>query len=69
MKNVAVIVVAGLTLAGCASFPTDNPTVNGAIVGGTTGAIIGGVASGGTGALIGAGVGAATGALIGSTVQ
>jgi len=69
MKNVAVIVVAGMTLSGCYNFPTNNPTVNGAVIGGVTGAVIGGVAAGGGGALVGGGIGAATGALIGASVQ
>jgi osmotically inducible lipoprotein OsmB len=69
MKRIAVVVVAGMTLSGCWNFPTSNPVVNGAIIGGATGAVIGGVASGGSGALIGGGIGAATGALIGASVQ
>jgi hypothetical protein len=69
MKRIAVVVVAGMSLSGCWNFPTQNPVVNGAIIGGATGAVIGGVASGGSGALIGGGIGAATGALIGASVQ
>lgn len=70
MKRVAVIVVAGMTLSGCWNYPTANPVVNGAIIGGATGAVIGGVATGNLGgAAIGGGIGAATGALIGATVQ
>jgi osmotically inducible lipoprotein OsmB len=70
MKRVAVVVVAGMTLSGCFNWPTGNPVVNGAIVGGVTGAVIGGVASGNVGgAAIGGGIGAATGALIGAAVR
>jgi hypothetical protein len=70
MKRIAVVVVAGMSLSGCWNFPTSNPVVNGAIIGGTTGAIIGGVASGNVaGAALGGGLGAATGALIGASVQ
>jgi osmotically inducible lipoprotein OsmB len=70
MKRIAVVVVAGMSLSGCWNFPTSNPVVNGAIIGGTAGAVIGGVASGNVaGAALGGGIGAATGALIGASVQ
>jgi hypothetical protein len=70
MRKVAVVVIAGMTLSGCWNFPTGNPVVNGAIVGGVTGAVVGGVATGNVGgAAIGGGLGAATGALIGASVR
>ena len=70
MKRIAVVVVAGMSLSGCWNFPTNNPVVNGAVIGGVTGAVIGGVATGNLGgAAIGGGIGAATGALIGASVQ
>jgi Glycine zipper len=68
MKRAAVLIVAGISLAGCSAYPTQDRVLNGALVGGTTGAIIGGVATGSLGgAAVGAGIGAMTGALIAST--
>ncbi len=70
MNKVAVLIVAGFTLAGCSTFPTQNRVLNGAIAGGTTGAVIGGVATGSFGgAAVGAGIGAMTGALIAAQTQ
>lgn len=67
MKQLAVIIVAGLTLAGCSQYyppPRHNDAVtHGAVVGGIAGGLIGGVATGTlTGAAVGAGVGAGIGA-------
>lgn len=72
MKKIAVLVVVGVSLAGCAHFPghthaDKGPVHHGAVVGGVAGGIIGGVATGTWGgAAVGAGIGAAAGAAIAS---
>ena len=66
MKTLSLLAIAatGLTLAACAN-PRDQRMVDGALIGGTGGAIIGGVASGTAGgAVVGGVAGAAAGALI-----
>lgn len=66
MKTLSLLATAAvtLTLAACAN-PRDQRMVDGALIGGTGGAIIGGVASGTTGgAVVGGVAGAAAGAVI-----
>jgi uncharacterized protein YceK len=65
MRKLAIVLVAGVSLSGCVTFPTHNRVLNGALIGGATGAVVGLVSShnlGGT--LIGAGIGAGAGAVI-----
>lgn len=58
------MLLAGLLLSGCATSP-DNRVLNGAVIGGATGAVIGGVATNTPGgAVVGGVVGATTGAVI-----
>ncbi|MDR3375665.1 MAG: YMGG-like glycine zipper-containing protein [Ancalomicrobiaceae bacterium] len=57
-------VLAALSLGACATSP-DQRTVNGALIGGTTGAVIGGVTTHTPGgAIVGGVIGATTGAVI-----
>lgn len=60
IKPTAIILVAGLTLAGCAT-----PEQEGALFGGAAGAAIGGIAGNSVGsAIVGGAVGALAGALL-----
>ena len=62
----AAAMVSALTLAGC-STPEDYNAGRGAVIGGTTGALIGGLATGRpAGALAGAAIGAGSGAILGA---
>jgi Glycine zipper len=64
MKKALVLVVVGLTMAGCTA------TERGAGIGAGTGAVIGGLATGNVrGAAVGAAVGGVSGALIGSVAE
>ncbi|MCY1665726.1 YMGG-like glycine zipper-containing protein [Allorhizobium pseudoryzae] len=64
MKKALVLVVVGLTMAGCTQ------TERGAGIGAGTGAVIGGLATGNVrGAAVGAAVGGVSGALIGSVAE
>ena len=66
MRNILLVGIAGVTLAGCSPRQSDN-ALTGAAVGGAAGAVIGGAATGRAGgALAGAAVGAATGAAVGA---
>jgi osmotically inducible lipoprotein OsmB len=63
MKRILLAIACAGTLSACG--PTDNRTMNGALLGGGAGALIGGVASNSVGgALVGGAVGAAGGAVI-----
>ena len=62
----AAAMLSALTLAGC-STPEDYNAGRGAVIGGTTGALIGGLATGRpAGALAGAAIGAGSGAILGA---
>ncbi|SIQ66323.1 Glycine zipper [Rhizobium sp. RU35A] len=64
MKKALVLLVMGLTVAGCSQ------TEKGAGIGAGTGAIIGGLATGNVrGAAVGAAIGGVSGALIGSVSE
>lgn len=61
--KIAIAVVTGLFISGCADMPaTQRGSGQGALLGAATGAAIGAIAGGGKGAAIGAGAGAAVGA-------
>ena len=69
MKRVAVLIVAGVALAGCSQYygaGTQQERIHqAAVIGGVAGGVIGGVATGSFGgAVVGAGIGAAAGAAI-----
>jgi hypothetical protein len=64
MRKVVLLVVTGLTLAGCQTAREDR-ILGGSLIGGGTGALIGGLAGGSAGAAVAGGlVGAAAGAII-----
>lgn len=64
MKHLIAIAAVALTLGACSN-PRDQRMVDGALIGGTGGAIIGGVTSGTAGgAVVGGVAGAAAGAVI-----
>lgn len=64
MKKLILFSIVALTLGACAN-PRDSRMLDGALIGGTGGAIIGGVATGtGGGAVVGGVAGAAAGALV-----
>lgn len=64
MKQFIVVAAVALTLGACSN-PRDQRMVDGALIGGTGGAIIGGVTSGtASGAVVGGVAGAAAGAVI-----
>ncbi len=64
MKTVVALSLVALSLGACAN-PRDTRMLDGALIGGTGGAIIGGVATGtGGGAVVGGVAGAAAGALV-----
>lgn len=64
MKKTLVILMVGLSLAGCTQ------TEQGAAIGAGTGAVIGGLATGNArGAAVGAAIGGVSGALIGSVSE
>lgn len=66
MRNLIMVALAALLLAGCQTARQER-ALAGAALGGATGAVIGGVAGGSGGAaLAGGAVGAATGAAIGA---
>lgn len=66
MRQIIIIAVAGLALAGCQTVRQDR-AVKGAVIGGAAGAVIGGVAGSGSGAVVaGAVAGAAAGGIIGA---
>ncbi|HET9716223.1 MAG TPA: hypothetical protein VFP60_08570 [Pseudolabrys sp.] len=61
---IAIIIVIGLTLAGCQTARQDH-ILSGALIGGGTGALIGGIAGRTAGAAVAGGlIGAAAGAII-----
>ena len=68
MKKVAVLIVAGVALAGCSQYGagTQQERIHqAAVIGGVAGGVIGGVATGSVGgAVVGAGIGAVAGAAI-----
>jgi hypothetical protein len=64
MRNVLVVIMMVLALAGCAD-GRDSRVLGGALIGGGTGALVGGVAGGTAGAAVAGGlIGAAAGAII-----
>ncbi|MDZ4861032.1 MAG: glycine zipper domain-containing protein [Candidatus Hydrogenedentes bacterium] len=71
LLGMATLLVAAFTFAGCATSPTQQGAMTGALVGAGAGAIVGNQSDGksGEGALIGAGLGALGGALIGDHVD
>ena len=65
-KTIAVLAVAGMTLAGCSSSSTTDRVLVGGGLGAATGAAVGAAATGTAGgALAGAAIGGAGGAIIG----
>ena len=67
MKKVAVLVVAGMTLAGCSQYgaATQHERVHhGALIGGVAGGVIGATTGTVGGVVVGAGIGAVAGAAI-----
>jgi YmgG-like glycine-zipper protein len=70
MFRFLAIVVAAVTLAGCASTPTRDQTIVGGIaVGAGVGAAIGSAAGGPPGAWAGAAIGGAAGGIVGYLIQ
>ena len=67
MKALIPLFAAAAILAGCQSDSQSDRAVGGALIGGTTGAVVGGLATNSTGgAVVGGVLGAAGGAIVGS---
>ena len=67
-REIACLIIGGLTLTGCCSTQSGETVCEGAALGALVGAGIGGAAGGGRGAIIGAAVGTAAGAGAGAYV-